>query len=164
MVGLGGDLFPRLSFIYFHMRFLKKSFTLVEVILAITIMGILAAIVLPRFGKEGFVGSLTLRTTTSQIASDIRYTRQLAITKASRHYIKFTTKEYAIYDNNDIQIGETKKIPPDAACSGTSQFDFSSIGGCTLGGGTYLFLSLGANQNRITVEIPTGAVVIEKIS
>jgi len=148
------------------MRFLKKSFTLVEAILAITIMGILAAIVLPRFGKEGFVESLTLRTTTSQIASDIRYTRQLAITKASRHYIKldFPNKEYAIYDNNGIQISETKKIPSVVVCSGAGQFDFSSIGGCTLGGGTYLLLSLSTHQNRITVETPTGAVVVEKIS
>ena len=129
------------------------------------IMGILAAIVLPRFGKAGFAGSLTLRTVTSQIASDIRYTRQLAITKASRHYIKFTfPTEYAIYDNNGIKIGETKKIPSAVACSGTSQFDFSSIGACTLGGGTYLSLSSGTNQNRITAETSTGAVVVEKIS
>ena len=147
------------------MPFLKKSYSLVEVILAITIMGILAAIVLPRFGKAGFSGSLTLRAATSQIASDIRYTRQLAITKAIRHYIKlnFSTKEYAIYNDNNIQISETKKIPSAVACSGTSQFDFSSIGACTLGGGTYLSLSSGTNQNRITAETPTGAVVVEKI-
>ena len=147
------------------MRFFKKSFTLVEVILAITIMGILAAIVLPRFGKEGFVGSLTLRTTTSQVASDIRYTRQLAITKTNHYYIKFnfTTKEYAIYDNNNIQVGETKKISKDLTYSGTVQFDFYSLGNCVFTG-TGLILSLGTNQNGITVETPTGAVVIEKIS
>ena len=150
------------------MPFLKKSYSLVEVILAITIMGILAAIVLPRFGKAGFVGNLTLRTATSQIASDIRYTRQLAITKAIRHYIKFnfSTKEYAIYDDNNIQISETKKLSSKIDCSQstTSQFDFQSLGNCDLFTGQGLLLSSGTHQNRIIVENPTGAVVIEKIS
>jgi len=156
-----------------HMRFLKKSFTLVEVIFAITIMGILAAIVLPRFGKEGFVGSLALRTTTSQVASDIRYTRQLAITNpfnsTAGHYLisfNFTAKEYKIYKDSissQNQIGETKKISSGLTCSGTNQFDFYSLGNCVFTG-TGLLLSLGTNQNRITVETPTGAVVVEKIS
>jgi len=144
------------------MPFLKKSFSLVEVILAITIMGILAAIVLPRFGKEGFVASLALRTATSQIASDIRYTRQLAITKAIRHYIRFNfpTNEYAIYDNNDIQIGEIKKISKDLTYSGTNRFDFYSLGNCVFTG-TGLTLSSGTNNHTINVETPTGAVVVE---
>jgi len=146
----------------------KKAFTLVEAILTIVIMGILAAVVLPRFVKEGFVGGLTLRKTTSQIASDIRYTRQLAITNAIRHIIRFdfARKEYRIYRDrvsSANQVGETKTIPPDASCSGTRQFDFYPLGNAVFSG-SGLNLSLKTRQYRIRVESPSGAVVVEKIS
>jgi len=138
--------------------------------LAITIMGILAAIVLPRFGKEGFVGSLALRTATSQIASDIRYARQLAITNpfnsTTGHYLisfNFTANEYKIYKDSisyQNQIGVTKKISKDLTYSGTNQFDFYSLGNCVFTG-TGLALSSGTNNHTINVETPTGAVVVE---
>lgn len=147
---------------------LKRAFTLVEAILTIAIMGILAMVVLPHFVKEGFIGKLTLRSATSQIASDIRYTRQLAVTNSGHYLIQFnfSQKEYKIYKDSALpvnQVGETKKIPPEASCSGTSQFDFYSLGNC-LFNGTGLLISEGTNQNRISVEIPTGAAIIEKIS
>ena len=84
----------------------KKSFTLVEAILTIVIMGILAGVILPHFVKEGFLGDLTLRSTVSQIASDIRYARQLAITNAAQYSIKFNfgLKEYRIYKGG-AQVG-----------------------------------------------------------
>jgi len=148
----------------------KSSFTLVEVILTIVIMGILAAVVLPRFVKTGFIEGLTLRSAVSQVASDIRYTRRLAITN-SRHYIikfDFIQKEYKIYKDSILpsnQIGETKKIPGNISCSGTGQFDFYSLGNCLLSpisGG--FSLSLTTSQYRITAEPPTGAVIVEKMS
>lgn len=144
------------------------GFTLVEAILTIAIMGILAMVVLPHFVKEGFLGGLRLRSTTSQIASDIRYTRQLAITNSGHYLIQFdfNQREYRIYKDSALpanQIGETKKIPQETNCSGTSQFDFYSLGNGQFSG-TGLLISEGTNQNRILVEIPTGVVVIEKIS
>lgn len=146
----------------------KKAFTLVEAILTVMIMGILAAIVLPRFVKEGFVGGLTLRKTTSQITSDIRYTRQLAITNSGYYLIRFNfvTKEYRIYRNSVSpanQVGETKKIPSSISCSGTNQFGFYSLGNAVFSG-SGLNLSLKTRQYRIRVEPPSGAVVVEKIS
>lgn len=141
----------------------KRSFTLVEVILTIAIMGILAAVVLPRFGKA-FIEDLTVRSASSQIASDIRYTRRLAITNAGHYLIKFnlTQNEYNIISPNNQTI-ETKKIPSNISCSGTDQFDFYSLGNC-LFAGEGLSLSLSASQYNITAEPPTGAVVVEKIS
>lgn len=147
---------------------LKRSFTLVEAILAILIIGILAAVILPRFGQDDFVGGLTLRATSSQIASDIRYTRQLAITNSNHYLIKFdfVQKEYKIYKNSispGNQIGVTKKISSAVTCTGTDQFDFYSLGNC-LFSGTGLIISQGASQYKISVEIPTGVAVIEKLS
>ncbi len=132
------------------------------------IMSILAAVVLPHFIKEGFIKGLTLRSIASQSASDIRYTRQLAITNSSRYLIKFdfSLKEYNIYKDSIFsgnQIGETKRIPEGIIYSGTDQFDFYALGNCVFSG-TGTFLSSGASQYKISVESPTGAVVIEKIS
>ena len=147
-----------------------RSFTVVEAILTIVIMGILAMVVLPRFVKTGFIAGLTLRSTSSQIASDIRYTRRLAITNSSHYIIKFdfSQKEYKIYKDSispENQIGETKKISPDITLTGTDQFDFYSLGNCQLSPiSDGLLLSLNTSQYKITAEPPTGAVIVEKIS
>ena len=146
----------------------KNSFSLVEAILTVIVIGILAAIVLPHFVKEGFVGSLSLRSTSSQIASDIRLTRQLAVTNSGHYLIQFdfSQGEYRIYKNSILpanQVGETKTIPSDLTCSGTSQFDFYSLGNCAFSG-SGLSVVQGSSQYQISVETPTGAVVIEKIS
>ena len=132
----------------------------------IVIMGILAAIVLPRFSNSSFINSLTLRSAASQITSDIRYTRQLAITNSGDYRIIFTfnRNEYAIYSvSGQNQVGETKKIPADIRCSGTSRFIFDYLGSCTPNNDLGLTLSLGVARYRITVEPPSGAVVVEKI-
>lgn len=145
----------------------KNSFTLTEVILTLIIIGILAAVVLPRFGI-GLVSTSKLRSTVSQIASDIRYTRQLAITNSAHYLINFnlTLKEYNIYQDSISpanQIGETKKISSEISLSGTNQFDFYAIGNVIFAG-SGLSLSLNTSQYTITAEPPTGAVIIEKIS
>lgn len=132
--------------------------------MTIIIMGILAAVVLPRFGG-GFVEGLTLRTATSGITSDIRYTRQLAITNSEHYLIKFyfSQKEYKIYrdkEKSQNQVGETKKIPADISCSGTDQFDFYSLGNADFNG-SGLNLSVATRQYRIRVEPSSGAVVVE---
>lgn len=144
----------------------KRAFTLVEAILGIVIVGILASIILPRFIKEGFISNLTLRTATSQIASDIRYTRSLAVTHSLNHIIDFNfkTKEYRIYRDrvsSNNQIGETKKIPEDISCSGTDQFVFYPLGNCSYKG-QGISLSLSSGQYTIKVEPPSGVVVIDK--
>lgn len=145
-----------------------KAFSLVEVILTVAIIGVLASVLLPRFIKAGFIEGLTLRKATSQISSDIRYTRQLAITNAIRHIIRFdfARREYRIYQDSvssTNQVGETKTVPPNTSCSGTSQFDFYPLGNA-VSSGTGLNLTLDTHQYRITVEPPSGAVVVEKIS
>jgi prepilin-type N-terminal cleavage/methylation domain-containing protein len=144
------------------------GFTLVEAILTIAIIGVLAAITLPRFVKGGFFEGLALRTAVSQIASDIRYTRTLAIANCGHYLINFncTAKEYSIYKNSISlanRIGEIKKISSDVVCLGTSQFDFYNLGNCVFSG-QGLSLNLSTGKYNIKVESPTGAVLVEKSS
>ena len=146
----------------------RRGLTLIETILAITIMGLTAAILLPHFVKEGFIGSLALRSAASQVASDIRYTRQFAITQRGHYLINFNfeQKSYNIYNNTIApgnQVGETKEMASQVTPSGTNQFDFYSLGNAVFNG-TGLLLTQGTHQYRISVELPTGAAVVEKIS
>lgn len=142
--------------------------TLIEAVLTIVIIALLSAVVMPRFIKDGFISGLSLRTSVSQIASDIRYVRQLAITNSGHYIVKFdfTQKEYNIYINSisaENKIGETRKLSGDVAYSGTDQFDYYALGNCVfLGAG--MSLSFGTSQYQISVEPPIGALVIEKIS
>ncbi|MFH0877015.1 MAG: hypothetical protein V1863_02150 [Candidatus Omnitrophota bacterium] len=146
----------------------SSGLTLGEAVLVLTIMSITAAVVLPHFGKEGFLGSLSQRSVTSQIASDIRQTRQLAITRRGHYLIgfNFVQKTYAIYLDSVSpanQQGETKEIPSDVTCSGTNQFDFYSLGNAVFSG-SGVFVTQGSHQNQIVVDAPTGVVAVEKIS
>ncbi len=150
------------------MRGKKEAFTLIEAILAVVIIGIITAIVLPRFIKTGFIQGPVLRSTTSQIAADIRYTRRLAITSTNHYLIKFdfNLKEYRIYKDSispNNQSGETKKIPADVTLSGTEQFDFYPLGNAVFSGTGLNILADETHQYRIMVEPPSGAVLVEKL-
>ncbi len=148
------------------MIYRKKGFSLVEVILTLLVLGILSAVVIPRFGGNNFLGEFGLKGISSQIASDIRLTRQLAITQSDHYLIKFNCaqKEYNIYKASALPenaIQESKKLPSNVSCSGTTQFDFYPIGNCIFSG-SGLVLSSGGKQRSVTVEPPSGAVLIEE--
>ncbi len=146
--------------------FKKKGFSLVELILTLVILGIFSAVIIPRFGGKDFLGEFGLKGISSQIASDIRLTRQLAITQSSHYLIKFdcAQKEYNVYKASALPenaIQESKKLPSNVNCSGTTQFDFYPIGNCIFSG-SGLVLSSGTKQRTVTVEPPSGAVLIEE--
>ena len=150
------------------MRGKKNAFTLIEAILTVAIIGILAAVILPRFIKTGFIQGSVLRSAASQIAADIRYTRRLAVTHAGHYLIKFdfNLKEYRIYKDSISsvnQVGETKEIPADVTLSETGQFDFYSLGNAVFNGNGLNISTDESHQYRITVEPPSGAVLVEKL-
>ncbi len=71
-----------------------QGFTLIEVIMVIVILGILA--VMPLINMPS--GSLTADGQAQQLASDLRYTQSLAMTKAQRYRLVITsgTRSYQI--------------------------------------------------------------------
>lgn len=146
----------------------QSAFTLIEAILTVAVIGILAAVILPRFIKGGFIQTTVLRTAVSAIAADIRYTRRLAVTHAGHYLIRFdfNLKEYRVYKDSISpanQIGETKNVHPKALLSGTEQFDFYSLGNAIFSGTGLNISTDGTQQYRITVEPPSGAVFVEKL-
>ncbi len=147
----------------------KKAFTLIEAIFTTAIIGILAAVILPRFMRSGFIQGPVLRSSVSQIVSDIRYARELAVTNSDHYLINFdfTQKQYSIYKNSirpTNRIGQIKNVSPDLSISGTGQFDFYSLGNAVFSGQGLDILVDGKPRYKISVEPPSGAVVAEKLS
>lgn len=145
------------------------SYTTIEVLLIIILMGIWLGITLPRFGGLGLFDRSRLNSTVYNVASDIRQARGLAITNAATYIIDFdfTNNEYKIYKNSVApanQIGDTHSVFKQITLSGTNQFSFSSLGSAGFpGSGIITLLVAGADQYNLSVIPATGAVKIQKI-
>jgi len=127
------------------MRNRRSGFTLVELLIVIVVMGILAAVAIPRFSSN----QRSAYTTVRKIVSDLRYTRSLAISSGNRHYLVFTDQvsgsytKYKIYKRSnpsDIRIGEVRIIPANVTCTVTSdlgdKFSYNYLGECNDVSGT----------------------------
>jgi prepilin-type N-terminal cleavage/methylation domain-containing protein len=123
----------------------KPGYTFVEVILAITLVGILSAIAIPRFYNNRKLSYTTAR----ELISDLRTTRGLAISTGFIHYLRlgeididglFSTSSgpytgYAIFDSLNNQIGETRAIPDEVNCTASpNTFTFNYLGSCNSNG------------------------------
>jgi prepilin-type N-terminal cleavage/methylation domain-containing protein len=84
------------------------GFTLVEMIVVIVLLGILAAVFIPRMGNDAVI----LSTQVEQFAADIRYVQSLAMTQgwsgvaaAPRHYrINYTATSYTFTDVSGVAV------------------------------------------------------------
>ncbi len=74
----------------------EKGYTLIELIVAIVIMGIISAIAIPNMSK---VSDVDIYATTRQIKSDIRLAQQLAMTKFMNTTIAFNDGAGTFYGN-----------------------------------------------------------------
>jgi len=69
--------------------FLKESLTFIELALIMVIIGIIAAVVIPRVGRSGLFEKYEVYTAAHQVASDLRLTQRLAVTSLAQHRLLF---------------------------------------------------------------------------
>ncbi len=141
----------------------EKGYTIVGVILTVIVIGILAAMIMPRFNR-GYLIRVNVYNTTHRLVMDLRRTRRLAITKARNYVLEFFSNhtKYKVYEEASGPGGvEEKTIPPGVSCSGTNKFTFTKLG--TLNGAVNGSLSFSADvyQNGITVYRTTGRARLE---
>jgi MSHA pilin protein MshC len=71
-----------------------KGFTLIELIMVMVLLGVLAAIASMRMPGDG----INVSAQAEQLASDIRYTQSLAMSRGQRFRINFAAGSYQITD------------------------------------------------------------------
>jgi len=132
----------------------KSGFTLIELLIIVVLMGIMAAIAIPRFSSN----QRAAYTTAQKIVSDLRYTRSLAISSGYSYYLQFTkvngSWQYAISDN----LEDTRDIPVKTCTPSTNTFTFNYLGVCNTGTVT---LYDGVETNTVTVVGMTGNASVE---
>ncbi len=142
----------------------SDGMTLIEVIAAIIIMGILAAVVLPRF-------DFTISTKASvdgaayMIASDIRYAQEFAMANRVSKTVTFTNGS-SVYTFSPTSSGmdPSGRLPSGLTITSTSPspciVTFNSLGEPITGGNGSVTVSSGGQSRTITVLQYTGKASI----
>ena len=154
----------------------NTAFTLIELIVVILIAAILAAIAVARWPG----GRINLNATAQQLASDIRYTQTLAMSRAQDYRLNVTASTYSITTgggtavNNPITgsanvalpSGTTITISPTNLPNNLIAFDSQGIPytdsttAATLGSAAVITLTSNSLTTTVTIQPQTGRVTV----
>ncbi|MDP8258571.1 MAG: prepilin-type N-terminal cleavage/methylation domain-containing protein [Candidatus Aadella gelida] len=139
-----------------------KGFSLIELLFTVVVIGILAAVVIPRVTSGDLYNKFLVYTTAHQVAADLRLTRRLAITNSDDYKLEFTGDTYAIYKDNGgawDKVSEDKTVDDSIARTGPASVTFSPTGASGVAR-TFKF-NIGSVRYQAAVIRTTGSVVLE---
>ena len=71
----------------------RRGFTVVEILIVVTIIGIMSAVILPQLGASD---DLKLSAAARSLMADLSYARMLAISTQQKQYVQFTQQQYSV--------------------------------------------------------------------
>ncbi len=150
---------------------LKKeaAFTLVELLLVLTLLGIMLSVAIPAI--SGISGRQNLEITARSLAIDVRRTRQMAITTGTPHCLQLTVNSTRYdYRIKNCLSAETERLayPEGVSLSSTTfqisdlmpQLRFNPSGACR--GGTAVLINSAQMRLYVIVAPATGRVRISE--
>jgi len=138
----------------------------IEIIFVVLLLGILAAVAVPRLQRGG-VNKQTAKTFSRQIAADLRYTRQLALTNAAANPQGFELvmtgsppySGYEIRSRQTASVVHSYPISPTIQCTGGDTFSFGPLGNLLTGSDTAVQIEAGEDRYTVSVISATGSVL-----
>lgn len=148
---------PKLQTNYPALFSSQRGMTFVEMIAAIIIVGILAAIVLPKIDLGGTSSRASVDGAAYMIASDIRYAQEFAMANRVSKTVTFTNGS-SVYTFNPASTGmdPSGQLPSGVTISSNFTITFNSLGEPIVGGGGSVAVSAGGLTRTITVVNYTG--------
>jgi prepilin-type N-terminal cleavage/methylation domain-containing protein len=138
-----------------------KGMTLVEVIMVMAIIGILAAIVIPKIDFGAISSRASVDGAAYMIASDIRYAQEFAMANRVSKTVTFSTATPTVYTFNPISgLDPSGRLPSGVIISNNFTITFNSLGEPTTGGAGSVSVSGGGQAKTISVVNYTGKVNI----
>lgn len=129
-----------------------KGFTLLELLVALGIFGILLAISVP--GISGYVRSARLQGSTRTLAADLRYARSLATSQRRTFAVTFGPGGYSVVRLTPPEIVLTRRLPDGVSCAAPDTASFFAWG---LTEAATITLSNQARSNTLHL-LATGSV------
>ena len=135
----------------------SKGMTLIEVVVVMIVIGIVAAMVLPKIDFGGTSSRASVDGAANMIASDIRYTQECAMATRTSKTITFSAGGNSYSFNPINNLDPTGRLPYGVTTTALT-LTFNSLGEPTVGGGSSVTVSDGVNTKTITVLQYTGKV------
>lgn len=134
--------------------------TFIEVMMAMAILGILAAVVIPKLDLTTVSSGTSVDGAAYIVASDIRYAQESAMaTRVSRSVI-FTSGSSTYTFNPGSSLDPSARLPSGVTISSNYTVTFNSLGEPITGGDGSVTVSAGGQTRTITVLNYTGKVNI----
>jgi len=143
----------------------NKGHSLAELIIAVVLISILAAIAVPRINFSITTGK-GAKAASAKISADLRRVRRLAISNAADNASGYRLEMkgsspytgYDIVDLETLSVIDSNLFDGGISVTGGSQFDFSPMGNLLVGSGSTIDISGGGRSFTITITSATGMV------